>query len=129
METNMQVTMRDLFRRSLKGEFGEDVKLNNVIRLLPIAEFQEKVVRRDIREWGEYFSSHPKDPALPVLQKEAQELKELAEEGRAYLKEKGILAYDEQPKYIWCEKCGKALVKFHCPAGHPQHDMLGRMVA
>ena len=123
-----RMSMKELFRKSLDGEFGHDVKVNNVVRLIPMAEAEAAAVERYITDGDDYFKAHPKDPDLLGFQKDGREWKALAAEGREFLKSEGLLAYDEQPKHIWCGTCGKALKGYKCPAGHVQHDIKGRVV-
>ena len=119
MKDIQQMGMRELFRRSLDGEFGHDVKVNNVIRLLPFADAEAVTIVKYISDEADYFKAHPKDQDLIDFQREAKEWRTLAKEGRAFLKSEGLRAYDEMPKHIWCPKCGKGLIDgIKCPSGH-----------
>jgi hypothetical protein len=121
--------IKDIFRRSLDGEFGEDVKINNVIRLIPMAESEAAEAEKCIKDNADYFNAHPKDQDLVDFQNDAKEWRALAAEGRAFLKTKGLRAHDEMPKHIWCGQCGKTLKNgFRCPDGHQVKDMKGRII-
>ena len=123
-----RMSLKEIFRKSLDGEFGNDVKVNNVIRLIPMAEAEAAEVNRIVALNADYFKAHPKDQDLIDFKKEAKVWSDMAAEGREFLKAEGLRAHDEMPKFIWCTTCGKALVGLRCPAGHEVKDIKGRVI-
>ncbi len=123
------VTRKEIMRRSLDGEFGEDVKLNNVSRLLPMAEAEVAELEKVIEGNKDWWIAHRKDPDLKGFIDKKMEWKKMVLETRKYLKSKNARAWDELPKFIWCCKCGKALKDdYSCPDGHEVRTVKGEVI-
>ena len=123
------MTRKEIMRRSLDGEFGEEVKLNNVSRLLPMAEAEVAELEKLIEKNKDWWAKHRKDPDLKGFIDEKMVWKKMALEARLYLKSKKARAFDELPKFIWCNTCGKMLKEdYSCPDGHEIKTVKGEII-